>query len=187
MTLSTQSMASQARVSARATHAQGGEGLVARLAGAMAPLRAFVHARMNNKADADDIVQESLTRTLRRAQEIEIARLDFYAIGIARNLIADNGRQPQTAPIEPLADILACEAVLPDQSLSDAQRLAIFQRTLEAMPPLRREVFVRRRIEQQSREEIARALDLQVEAVKKHVSRAMAQLAQALDAAEALP
>ena len=45
-------------------------------------------------------------------------------------------------------------------------------------------VFRRRRLEGQSREEIAQALGLQPEAVKKHISRAMAQLARALDEAE---
>lgn len=68
--------------------------------------------------------------------------------------------------------------------MQDRQRLALFSATLEAMPPLRREVFRRRRLEGQSREEIAEALGLQPEAVKKHISRAMAQLARALDEAE---
>ena len=44
------------------------------------------------------------------------------------------------------------------------------------MPPLRRKVFEMRRIEDKSREEIAQELDLSVEAVKKHINRAMVEV-----------
>jgi len=153
----------------------------------MARVRSYVHARMANPADADDILQESLARTIRRAGEVDIARPDFYALSIARNLMADHARQQAGTILCEIADSLPCEAPLPDQRLNDRERMAIFSATLAAMPPLRRDIFIRRRIEGQSREAIAQALDMQVEAVKKHITRAMAQLAMALDEAEAPP
>jgi len=168
----------------------GAGALLGHITHTMARVRRYVHAHMANRADAEDIVQESLARTLRRAGErgigeTGIARPDHYAISIARNLMADHARHAAMTGECVIDDALACAAPLPDQHLQDRQRLALFTATLEAMPPLRREVFRRRRLEGQSREEIAEALGLQPEAVKKHISRAMAQLARVLAEAEA--
>lgn len=155
--------------------------LIADLGQTMTRLRAYVRSRIDNGADAEDIVQESLERTLRRALEADIARPDFFAISVARNLMVDrHRRQRDLADHEP-DEALPCAAPLPDQQLSDRERLARFHEALAQMPPLRRDIFIRRRIEGQSREDIARALDMQPEAVKKHITRAMAQLAMALE------
>ncbi|WCT79413.1 RNA polymerase sigma factor [Novosphingobium humi] len=167
----------------------GAGALLGSITHAMARLRRYVHAHMANRADAEDIVQESLARTLRRAGEAGlgeqgIARPDHYAIGIARNLMADHARHAAMAGECAIDEAMPCAAPLPDQHLQHRQRLALFTATLEAMPPLRREVFRRRRLEGQSREDIAQALGLQPEAVKKHINRAMAQLARALSEAE---
>lgn len=155
------------------------------LATALVRVRAYVRSLVSQPADAEDIVQESMARTIRRAQEIDIARPDHFALSVARNLLIDRGRAKGLGHHDALEDTLVCPAPLPDQHLAEKQRFEIFQRTLDAMPPLRREIFVRRRIEGQSREEIAAATGLNAEAVKKHVTRALAQLAMALDQAEA--
>lgn len=158
--------------------------LVADLAETMARLRSYVRAHVANGADAEDIVQESLARTLRRAHETDIARPDYFAISVARNLIIDRHRaDSQSCELD---DMLPCPVPLPDQQLSDRQRLTRFHAALDAMTPLRRDIFIRRRIDGQSREAIARDLDMQPEAVKKHITRAMAHLALALDEAEEL-
>ncbi|WP_206244533.1 RNA polymerase sigma factor [Novosphingobium terrae] len=154
--------------------------LIADLAQTLGRLRAYVRAHVGDAADAEDIVQESLERTLRRAHETDIARPDFFAISVARNLMVDRHRRQPAFNCE-LEDTLPCSAPLPDQQLSDRERLARFHAALEAMTPLRRDIFIRRRIDGQSREDIARALNMQSEAVKKHITRAMAQLTLALD------
>jgi RNA polymerase sigma factor (sigma-70 family) len=158
--------------------------LLERLTQAMHGLRRYVHKHMPNKADAEDIVQESLARTLHRAGETHLHQPDHYALRIARNLMADHARQSDSADHGEVEDLIACNAPLPDEQMQQRQRLAIVTAALETMPPLRREVFRRRRLEGQSREEIAQALGLQPEAVKKHITRAMAQLARALEKAE---
>jgi RNA polymerase sigma factor (sigma-70 family) len=154
--------------------------LIMDLAQVAARLRSYVRAHVRNPEDAEDILQESLTRTLRRAHDTDIARPDFFAISVARNLIVDRHREQAGQPCE-LDETLSCPSPLPDQQLSDRERLQRFHAALDAMAPLRRDIFIRRRIDGQSREEIARALNMQPEAVKKHITRAMAQLALALD------
>jgi RNA polymerase sigma-70 factor (ECF subfamily) len=49
------------------------------------------------------------------------------------------------------------------------------------MQPLRREVFIRRRLHGQTHAEIAEALDLTPDAVEKHIVRGMRQLCEAID------
>ncbi|MEI8650293.1 sigma factor-like helix-turn-helix DNA-binding protein [Paraglaciecola sp. Hal342] len=58
----------------------------------------------------------------------------------------------------------------------NSEKVRIIAQLLEGMPPLRRKVFEMRRIEDKSREEIAQELDLSVEAVKKHINRAMVEV-----------
>lgn len=152
---------------------------------AMRRVQRYVAGRVPDPADAADIAQESLARMMERAREIEIARPDFYALRIARNLINDRHRAAAMR-IASLDEQIVCTAPLADQILSDRQRLDAFRAALDAMPPLRREVFIRRRLHQESREDIATALGLEIEAVKKHISRALTQLAQTLAAKEAL-
>jgi RNA polymerase sigma factor (sigma-70 family) len=155
--------------------------LIADLGQTLARLRLYVRAHVNHAQDAEDIVQESLARTLHRAHETDIARPDFFAISVARNLIVDRHRAGGGATPCDLHEALPCPVPLPDQQVSDRERLRRFHAALDAMPPLRRAIFIRRRIDGHSREEIARDLGMQPEAVKKHITRAMAQLALVLD------
>jgi len=60
-------------------------------------LRRVVGARVSNHADAEDLVQEALTRVLQHRDRIEDGMLEPYAITTARNLVAtmrrDDARQ----------------------------------------------------------------------------------------------
>jgi RNA polymerase sigma-70 factor (ECF subfamily) len=80
-----------------------------------------------------------------------------------------------------LSDGQSSDAPLPDQMLLHKQRLQQFVQLLEEMPPLRREVFIRRRLHGQTHAEIAEALDLTPDAVEKHIVRGMRQLCEAID------
>ena len=63
------------------------------------------------------------------------------------------------------------------------QKLDEVERILSAMAPLRRQVFLLRRIDGLSRDEIAEKLDISLEAVKKHLTRAMVELTVKLEEA----
>jgi serine/threonine-protein kinase RsbT len=60
-------------------------------------LRRVVGARVSNRADAEDLVQEALARVLQHQDRIEDGMLEPYAISTARNLVAtmrrDDARQ----------------------------------------------------------------------------------------------
>jgi RNA polymerase sigma factor (sigma-70 family) len=63
----------------------------------LAPLRRFALSRLDDPHDADDVVQETLTRVLAARGRLEDATLTGYAFAVARNLIAAHYRDADLA------------------------------------------------------------------------------------------
>lgn len=137
-------------------------------------LLAYVRRRSAARGDAEDVAQEAIMRVLSRARETLITDPLSYAMRAARNILIDRGRRAIDVQIHDLeeADHPVDSGATPLEALDMSERLKLCQRALEAMPPLRREVFVRRRAGEESYETIARDLRLSIEAVQKHYSRA---------------
>lgn len=137
-------------------------------------LLAYVRRRLAIAADAEDVAQEAIMRVLARAKETLILDPLSYAMRAARNILVDQRRRPVNVQIDDLetTDLPVDSGATPLEALDMSERLRLCQRALEAMPPLRREVFVRRRAGDESYEAIARDLRLSIEAVHKHYSRA---------------
>jgi RNA polymerase sigma-70 factor (ECF subfamily) len=137
-------------------------------------LLAYVRRRSATAGDAEDVAQEAILRVLTRARETLITDPLSYAMRAARNILIDRGRRIGNVQIDDLdgADLVVDSEATPLEALDMNERLKLCQRALEAMPPLRREVFVRRRAGEESYETIARDMRLSVEAVQKHYSRA---------------
>lgn len=176
----------EAAENARPSHASGAvvplrpdavpwpEGLRSALVG-------FCLKRTRDQGVAEDITQETLARLLALARTQEVRNAPALAYRIAENLIRDHYRAERRAASEPVGDdLLNGEASLEDAAIQ-RERMAYFQRLLAAMPPLRRAVFIRRRLHGQSHDEIARALSLSPAAVEKHVVRAIAWLSAEMD------
>ena len=98
-----------------------------------------------------------------------------YALTVAKHLVFRHS-QPQLQSLQPEDDLVDPNTDLEQQLLAQEQQ-RLLQQALASLPPLRRDVLIRRRLKQQSREQIARELGISEEAVKKHISRALAQLA----------
>lgn len=151
-------------------------------------LLAYVRRRLRSAVDAEDVVQEAMARVLSRARESVIADPLSYAMRAAKNILIDNGRATRSpVSLDDLedGDTPVDGAATPLEALDMTERLRLFQATLEAMPRLRREVFIRRRVEEQAYDDIARDLKLSTEAVLKHYSRAALMLRRAVEARHA--
>ncbi|MNR92794.1 putative RNA polymerase sigma factor FecI [compost metagenome] len=137
-------------------------------------LLAYIRRRLATAGDAEDVAQEAIMRVLARARETLISDPLAYAMRAARNILIDRGRRVANVQIDDLheAELPIDSGATPLEALDMSERLKLCQRALEAMPPLRREVFVRRRAGEETYEAIARDLRLSVEAVQKHYSRA---------------
>ncbi len=151
------------------------------LVAAIPKITRYISSKVDKQADVDDIVQETLSRTLRSA---ELKRLDSplaYALRVAKSALYDHWHQASRHPTETLDEHLLCGGSDLEARELDSRKLDDLIEVLDAMPPLRREVFKRRRVEGQSREQIANELGLSLESVKKHINRALVDITLAME------
>lgn len=141
----------------------------------------FLSRHVRDESLREDLLQESLVRLLLFSRRQTIENLAAAAQTIAWNVMRDHFRRHSRTLTEPLDPDHCGDAPLPDQIVFHKQRLQRFVELLDQMPPLRREVFIRRRLHGQSHAEIAEALDLTRDAVEKHIVRGMRQLCEAID------
>ena len=77
----------------RSLGASGGSGPEDDVAALIPMVRRIVAARVPDRATADDLVQETLTRVLAAAERVEPGMLEPYAIATARNVVVDQWRE----------------------------------------------------------------------------------------------
>lgn len=139
-------------------------------------LLAYIHRRCRDASLAEDVMQETLLRVMEQGRKTEITQPLAYAYRVADSVIFAQARKRKLETGIDDADF-ECAAPLADEMLDYKQRMAIFQTALAALPPMRRTVFIKRYLEGKSRQAIATEMGLSLEAVKKHLVRAMADLA----------
>ncbi|MCA6061452.1 sigma-70 family RNA polymerase sigma factor [Thalassolituus sp. ST750PaO-4] len=142
-------------------------------------LRAFIRKSVDQEADVDDIFQMTLVRVIERSRLSEIEQPLRYAYRVARNLLIDMARGRRTE-IVPLDEDLVCERTDLELQLDRQRRMELYQKTLQSMPALRRDVFVRYRLKGESKASIGNALGLSSASVDKHITRALSTLKQAV-------
>lgn len=145
-----------------------------------ARLTAYVRKRLRDPEQADDIVQETFVRVVEQERKQRIEQPLAYAFRVADSILFAGARKA-VQQTEPLDAEIACALPLPEEVLDYRRRLARFEVVLAGLPPLRRAVFVRRHLDGKSRSEIAEELGLSLESVKKHLVRAMIDLAECGD------
>lgn len=146
-------------------------------------LLSYIFRRDRDLGRSEDIVQEVMLRVLEQSQKQEIGNPLAYAYRVADSVIYAKAGHADFAS-EPLNDDFVCDRPLADEVIQHRERVEIFQSALLKLTPLQREIFVKRHVDGKSRQEIAEQLDMSLEAVKKHLVRAMAELARAIETAE---
>lgn len=142
-------------------------------------LRAAIRALVKQQDDRADVFQETIATVIERAKQENLCNPLAYAITVAKHF-AYKMHSKLTSSLDDELEI-ADEKADPEQHYLRGENIDRLQQALALLPSLRREVFIRRRLHQQSREQIAKELDISEEAVKKHITRALAQLALYLD------
>jgi len=149
-------------------------------------LLAYIARRERNPAASEDVLQETLLRLLEQSRKKTIENPMAYAFRIADTVIYARARLRRRET--ELGDLdFESDVPIGEQVLEYKQRTARFRNALLAMPPMRRSVFVKRHLEGKSRGDVAKETGLSLEAVKKHLLRAMAELASLNDALERTP
>lgn len=142
----------------------------------------FVSGRLNDRTEGEDIVQETYVRLYDYRRKRSIADAAAFCFAVARNLVHDHFRRLRTMPpAADLAEDIACPQPRADEILDYRQRVDILASALKVMPPLRREIFMRRKFDGVPGATIAADLGMTQAAVDKHCTRALADLRHALE------
>ena len=142
----------------------------------------YLRARGARDDIAEDIAQETLTRLITISRSQAIGSLFALGFRIADNLLIDQHRDESRHAGAPEEDWLS-DAPSPDRVLDSRRAVDVFHRCLRRMPPLRREVLIRRRMRQESHRAIGEALSLSTKAVEKHITRGLIDLRRAMEKA----
>jgi DNA-directed RNA polymerase specialized sigma24 family protein len=103
----------------------------------------FALRRVRDPHVSEDIAQETLSRLTEFERDQVVDNRSALGFTIARNLLRDHFRARR--PAEILDESLPSPDPLADEVVLQRQYLAAVQAVIDAMPPLRREIFLRRR------------------------------------------
>lgn len=147
-----------------------------------AALQRFVRTRLRDRDEGEDIVQETYVRLYDYRRTRGVADVGAFCFAVARNLVFDHFRRHKAMPVRSeLVDDLACPMPRAEEMLDYRERVEILVAALRVMPALRREVFLRRRLDGIPGATIAADLGMSAAAVEKHCTRAVADLRAALE------
>jgi RNA polymerase sigma-70 factor (ECF subfamily) len=135
-------------------------------------LRRYAFALTSARSSADDLVQDTLERALRRQRKFQRGtNLRAWIFTIMHNIFIDQvrrrARRPEAAPIEGLQ--LACPSSSAGPGVVELGEL---QRAISRLPYHNREVLLLVGLEGLSYEEVAGVLDVPVGTVKSRLFRA---------------
>lgn len=142
----------------------------------------FVRGRGARPDIAEDVAQETLARLIDILRAEQVGSIFALAFRIADNLLVDFYRRDSRLSDEVDDDWQSEEPSL-DRVLDSRRAIDVFNRCLGRMPPLRREVLIRRRLNQESCRAIGEDLSMSAKAVEKHITRGMIDLRKALQKA----
>ncbi len=144
-------------------------------------LHRFVSHTLHDKQDVDDVIQETYLKVAELAQD-KIATINdprSYIYQIAHNLALMHLRkQNKLCSIESEVNYVeeASPQSAPDTIFESRQKAALLKAAIEAMPTKRRQIFLFYRLGNLSIEEVARELDMTVDAVEKNIVRALSHI-----------
>jgi RNA polymerase sigma-70 factor, ECF subfamily len=157
------------------------------LAGLLPELRAFARFLAGSRAEADDLVQEALLRTLRALGEGRVPEeaLRPWCLGVIRNVFHEGLRARRREAAHRANGAAEAAAAPPPASPQEAQgEVRDLARALQSLPPLLREAVVLVGAQGLSHEEAAAVCRVPVGTMKARVSRARQQLAKAFGRVE---
>lgn len=136
------------------------------------------------KTDAQDLVQETFARIMRRGEDRPIASPLFFLRKIAGNLARDHSRRRKfeaswlTFPGN-VVDAPAVEET-PAERLERAERARLFRAAVAELPPRCRDVFVLCFVKKMPAPEIAQQLGISDSMVRRHLRLALARCREAI-------
>ncbi|MGA9341654.1 MAG: RNA polymerase sigma factor [Rhodanobacteraceae bacterium] len=150
------------------------------------PLYRFILLRVTQRAQADDLFQETWSRVIAaRGRYRPTAKFSTWLLGVAHNLVIDSYRRarPQTDE-EQCERVIASEALSetgqPEHALSNFEQRRRLQIELEKLPDEQRTVFALRMEHELSLDEIAEITGVGRETVKSRLRYALDRIRKRL-------
>jgi RNA polymerase sigma-70 factor (ECF subfamily) len=135
--------------------------------------------------DARDLVQDVFVRMLATEGWSAITNPRAFMTRMLRNLAIERIRRAKIVDFRQFVDAdhlnLPDDAPDPQRIVEDREALSDFHQALDRLPERCRDVFVRRRIEEQAPREIAAELGLSLSTLEKRLARAIELLTRALE------
>lgn len=141
-------------------------------------LMRYVRTKVNNEADAADLVQEACSRVVRYRNDPQLGDLRSMLFRIANNLLVDfyrsNSRHHADSHVtlEDAGQLSATDRPQLEQ-VAAIQTMAKLKQTIIELPPKCRLVFMMSRFDGMQNQAIADKLDISIKMVEKHIARAM--------------
>jgi RNA polymerase sigma-70 factor (ECF subfamily) len=167
--------------------ARGGDAgaIAALLARYQKRVLAFGLGMCGDRADAEDVLQETLLTAARSLKSFRgEAAFSTWLYTIARSYCGKARRRSKFAPKQAVPlDTVEADAPGPDELVQRNERSAALAAALQALPPTLREVLLLRDVEGLRAVEVARVTGVSVAAVKSRLHRARAALRAELEGA----
>ena len=137
-------------------------------------LMRYVRRKCGAQADPDDILQETFSRVLTRMADggLSAEEHEPYAFRVASNLIIDGHRRNRREFVD-LPEALSSDSSGLERITEAKRELSATMEVIDAMPKLRRQVFIMARVEGHSHVEISQSHGRKPQSNRKaHVTRA---------------
>lgn len=159
----------------------GGEGAVTEVKNwqsAIARVKAALKRRGRTDDDAEDLVQDAWVRLAGYEQECVVEKPEAFLMRTALNLSVDMHRKRRShgEAVQVEEVVLIDTSPSPEAVLLARQRMARLVTCLGRLNDKTREIFLAHRVEGMTYQEIARAHQVAVSTVEKHVAKATLQV-----------
>lgn len=156
------------------------------------PLLTFLCRLLGNRAEAEDLFQETFRRVLAKLDTYDSdRRFKPWLYQIAQNLAIDQLRRhqriPQHEPIDDAMEQVVDSGPTPDEQLDRDDRKQMVRSAVEQLAPRQRATLVLAYFHEMSYNEVAAIMECSVGTVKKQMSRALRNLALHLPEPESMP
>ena len=139
----------------------------------------YIHARIRNRADAEDLCADVFEKVQRKLAEFDPAKasVSTWIFTITRNTVIDHYRRSK--PSEELDENLSDDTEL-DESLLNNETLSELAGALRALPEEMRDIIVLRYYDGKPLTEVAEIMGLSYGAVKLRHQSALAKMRKAM-------
>ncbi len=155
------------------------------------PLRAYLARLLGDQSEAQDVAQNAFIRIQPAVDAGRAREPRLLLFATARRLALNEIRRRRHHPLDATGgaqlDMTPGTAAAVEDLVGARQELARLEEILLRLPPGCRQVFLLRKVEDLTHEEIARQLGITRKTVENHMTRAYRLLREAYQAAEALP